>query len=92
MIRFDTFRFDYDTKNVIVFSRAVVVLLVRHALLLKVCSYKKLAIFTINVDAENQTLINLRTVCGALNRQFLIGAVIASASLSVVRLGRHTLW
>lgn len=30
MIRFDTFRFDYDTKNVIVFSRAVVVLLVRH--------------------------------------------------------------
>jgi len=32
MIRFDTFRFDYDTKNVIVFSRAVVVLLVRHAL------------------------------------------------------------
>jgi hypothetical protein len=33
MIRFDTFRFDYDTKNVIVFSRAVVVLLVRHALL-----------------------------------------------------------
>jgi hypothetical protein len=32
MIRFDTFRFDYDMKNVIVFSRAVVVLLVRHAL------------------------------------------------------------
>lgn len=32
MIRFDTFIFDYDTKNVIVFSRAVVVLLVRHAL------------------------------------------------------------
>jgi hypothetical protein len=25
MIRFDTFRFDYDTKNVIVFSHAVVV-------------------------------------------------------------------
>ena len=34
MIRFDTFRFDYDTKNVIVFDRAVVVLWVRHALLL----------------------------------------------------------
>lgn len=33
MIRFDTFIFDYDTKNVIVFSRVVVVLLVRHALL-----------------------------------------------------------
>jgi hypothetical protein len=28
MIRFDTFRFDYDTKNVIVFSCADVVLLI----------------------------------------------------------------
>jgi hypothetical protein len=37
MIRFDTFRFDYDAKNVILFSRAVVVLLVRHALLLRFC-------------------------------------------------------
>ncbi len=40
-----------------------------------VCSYKKLAIFTTNVDAENQCLINLKCVCGALNRQFLVGAV-----------------
>ena len=40
-----------------------------------VCSYKKLAIFTTNVDAENQTLINHKCVCGALNRQFLVGAV-----------------
>jgi hypothetical protein len=75
MIRFDTFRFDYDTKNVIVFSRAVVVLLVRHTLPLTFCSYKKLAIFTTNVDAENQTLINHKIVCGALNRQFFVGAV-----------------
>jgi hypothetical protein len=28
------------------------------------------AIFTTNVDAENQTLINHKTVCGALNRHF----------------------
>jgi hypothetical protein len=31
---------------------------------------KKLAIFSTNVDAENQTLINHKCVCGALNRQF----------------------
>jgi hypothetical protein len=42
---------------------------------LTVCSYKKLAIFTTNVHAENQCLINHKTVCGALNRQFLVAAV-----------------
>jgi hypothetical protein len=30
----------------------------------------KVAIFTTNVDAENQTLINHKCVCGALNRHF----------------------
>lgn len=35
MIRFDTFIFDYDTKNVIVFSCEVVLLRVRHALNVK---------------------------------------------------------
>jgi len=44
------------------------------------CSYKKLAFFTTNVEAENQTLINHKCVCGALNRQILVGAVIASGS------------
>ena len=44
---------------------------------LTVCSYKKLAIFTTNVYAENQILINHKCVCGALNRQFLVGAVIS---------------
>jgi len=39
-----------------------------------------LAIFTTNVDAENQCLIILKCVCGALNRQFFVGAVIASTS------------
>ena len=34
------------------------------------CSYKKLAIFTTNIDAENQKLINHKSVCGALNRHF----------------------
>jgi hypothetical protein len=30
----------------------------------------KVAIFTTNVDAENQTLINHKCVCGVLNRHF----------------------
>ena len=30
----------------------------------------KVATFTTNVDAENQTLINHKCVCGALNRHF----------------------
>jgi hypothetical protein len=30
----------------------------------------KVAIFTTNVDEENQTLINHKCVCGALNRHF----------------------
>ena len=30
----------------------------------------KVAIFTKNLDAENQTLINHKCVCGALNRHF----------------------
>jgi len=30
----------------------------------------KVAIFTTNVDAENQCLINQKTVCGELNRHF----------------------
>ena len=38
----------------------------------------KVAIFTTNVDAENQTLIKHKCVCGALNRQFLVGAVMPS--------------
>ena len=43
-----------------------------------VCSYKKLAIFTTNVDAVNKCLINYKCVCGVLNRQFFVGAVIGS--------------
>jgi len=37
-----------------------------------VCSYTKLAIFTTNVDAEKQCLINLSQLadCGVLNRHF----------------------
>jgi hypothetical protein len=44
------------------------------------CSYKKLAICTTNVDAENRILINHKCVCGALNRQFLVGAVMGCSS------------
>ena len=35
----------------------------------------KVAIFTTNVDAENQTLINHKCVCGAVNRHFCQTAV-----------------
>jgi hypothetical protein len=50
-----------------------------------------LAIFTTNVDAENQTLINQKCVCGALNRQFLVGAVMGWASFGQVLLDGHKL-
>jgi hypothetical protein len=40
----------------------------------------KVAIFTTNVDAENQTFINPKCVCGALNRHFCQTRVIASGS------------
>jgi len=39
-------------------------------LLITVWRLAKVAIFTPNVDAENQTLINHKCVCGALNRHF----------------------
>jgi hypothetical protein len=39
-------------------------------LLLTVGGLAKVAIFTTNVDAENQGLINHKCVCGALNRHF----------------------
>ena len=37
----------------------------------------KVAIFTTNVDAENQCLINHKTVCGDRNRHFCQTAVIS---------------
>jgi hypothetical protein len=40
----------------------------------------KVAIFTTNVDAENQTLINHKTVFGTRTPAFWVGAVIASGS------------
>ena len=40
----------------------------------------KVAIFTTNVDEENQSLINHKCVCGALNRHFCQTRVIASGS------------
>jgi hypothetical protein len=33
-------------------------------------------IFTTNVNAENQLLINLKCVCGAVNQPFLGGAIL----------------
>jgi len=43
----------------------------------------KVAIFTTNVDAKNQSLINHKTVCGAMNRHFCQTRVIASAFISM---------
>jgi len=40
----------------------------------------KVAIFTTNFDAENELLSNHKCVFGALNRQFLVGAVISILS------------
>ena len=51
--------------------------------LLTVSGLAKVAIFTTNVDAENQTLINHKCVCGALNRHFCQTRVSSSNSFSV---------
>jgi hypothetical protein len=40
------------------------------ALVVTVSGLAKVAIFTTNVDVENQCLINHKCVCGALNRHF----------------------
>ena len=48
-------------------------------LLITVSGLAKVAIFTTNVDAENQTLINHKCVCGALNRHFCQTRVMPSA-------------
>src|SRR5690554_3580053 len=56
------------------------------------CSYKKLAIFTTNVDAEKQTLINHKCVCVALNRHFCQTDVSCSGfchPLSFVEISKH---
>jgi hypothetical protein len=44
----------------------------------------KVAIFTTNVDAENQTLINHKFFCGALNRHFCQTPVSGSLFLLLV--------
>jgi hypothetical protein len=51
---------------------------------LGVSGLAKVAIFTTNVDAENQTLINHKCVCGALNRHFCQTRVSTSPFFSVV--------
>ena len=43
----------------------------------------KVAIFTTNIDAENQTLINHKCVCGALNRHFCQTSVICCPSVGL---------
>jgi len=48
--------------------------------MLTVSGLAKVAIFTTNVDSENQTLINHKCVCGALNRHFCQTRVIRCPS------------
>jgi hypothetical protein len=45
----------------------------------------KVGIFTTNVDAENQTLISKKCVCGALNRHFCQTRVMRSYYYTVVQ-------
>ena len=51
------------------------------ALPLTVSGLAKVAIFTTNVDAENQTLINHKCACGAMNRHFCQTRVMRSCFL-----------
>ncbi len=64
---------------VLCFCRFVVELSVVLHLLVTVSGLAKVAIFTTNVDAENQCLINHKCVCGALNRHFCQTRVMRSA-------------
>jgi len=45
----------------------------------------KVAIFTTNVDAENQNWINHKCVCGALNRHFCQTPVQATPAVKALR-------
>jgi hypothetical protein len=55
-----------------------VIFIVLFKCLLTVSGLAKVAIFSTNVDAENQTLINHKCVCGALNRHFFQTRVMPS--------------
>ena len=49
-----------------------------------VCRFAMGWLFSTNVNAENQCLINLKCVCEALNRHFWVGAVMHKALLLFV--------
>jgi NADPH-dependent 7-cyano-7-deazaguanine reductase QueF-like protein len=55
------------------------------SLTLTVSGLAKVAIFTTNVDAENQSLINHKCVCGALNRHFCQTRVQATPPVSDIQ-------
>jgi len=56
------------------------------------CGLAKVAIFTTNVDAENQILTNHKCVCGALDRQFFVGAVMCGSSFTRPSLRYFLVW
>ena len=72
------------TSNDFIFSKSIFYLFriqsCRHTLGITVSGLAKVAIFTTNVDAENQALINHKCVCGALNRHFCQTRVMPSFS------------
>ena len=59
-----------EVKNLVVLLSAQWLHCRLLGLLITFSGLAKVAIFTTNVDAENQCLINHKCVCGALNRHF----------------------
>jgi hypothetical protein len=64
-------------------AQMLMVCTVAIALGITVSGLAKVAIFTTNVDADNQTLINHKYVCGALNCHFCQTRVMPSLFFSV---------
>ena len=73
----------------LVYSRLFVVARSSLHLLVTFSGLAKVAIFTTNVDAENQTLITHYSVCGALDRHFCQTRVSTSPFFSVVFVRCH---
>ena len=60
------------------FLLSIVVIMLVVELLLMVSGLAKVVIFTTHVDEENQTLMNSKCFCGALNRRFYETRVLRS--------------
>jgi hypothetical protein len=85
MIRFDTFRFDYDTKNVIIFSRAVVVLLVCRACLQRFAAWRSGGFLAQKFKRRTALEPTTKLSYEALHPPLRQTAVMCCASLSIVK-------